>query len=237
MKICLQVAQNTRSLPPITIIDMSPNQHLINNLLVEQDVVVVEQDVVGVEQDVEQGLVQDVVDVEDLGAEAEGELVDMPYGMTPKHQIPGSFLRGASHTSFALHVCHPVELIKTTRVTSDFPTILAPTSDAALDATVEEVAAVKAALCDHLELIGRLDKVTGEVIKNEAGEFSVGYTGQSSQAPVRKAPTIKKQLGYEGILRKINVKKYGIVLTKYNISKFEAILNKVIVDPDCPNSA
>ena len=236
MKICLQVAQNTRSLPPITIIDMSPNQHLINNLLVEQDVVVVEQDVDDVEQDVEQGVVQDVVDVEVLGAEAEGERVDMLHGVTPKHQIAGSFLRGASHT-FATHVCPLLKFDVRAPVTSDFPTILAPTSDAALDATVEEVAAVKAALCDHLELIGRLDKVTGEVIKNEAGEFSVGYTGQSSQAPVRKAPQVKKMLGYEGILRKINVKKYGIVLTKYNISKFEAILNKVVVDPDCPNSA
>ena len=171
---------------------------------------------------------RDVVDVEVVDVEAEGDKsFDFPRHVEkPKHQL-GSFLGGASHT-FPL-VCPLAELVVRAPATSD-NNGLAPTSDAALDATVEELAAVKAAFCDHLTLIGRLDKVTGKVVRDANGEFPVGYTGQASQAPLSKANYLKQMLGYEGILRKINMK-------KHNICKFEAILNKAKVDPDCPNSA
>ena len=234
MKICLQVAQNTRSLPPRTIIDMSPNQQDAGTIegsdadrpqldLWGSDLLVAEEDSDTVRSAALQSL-------EAAGVEAEGERVDILHGFRQT-----SFLRGASHT-FAPHVCPLAELVVRAPATSDNHG-LAPTSDAALDATVEERAAVKAALIDHLTLIGHLDKVTGEVVKNAAGEFPVGYTGQTSQAPLSKASKVKNHLGYDGILRKINMKKYGITLNKRNISKFEAILNMIKVDPDCPNSA
>lgn len=231
MKICLQVAQNTRSLPPRTIIDMSPNQQDAGTIegsdadrpqldLWGFDLLVAEEDSDTVRSAALQSL-------EAAGVEAVGERVDI----LPGFRQP-SFLRGASHT-FAPQ-CK--KLVARAPATSDNHG-LARTSDAALDATVEERASVKAALIDHLTLIGHLDKVTGEVVKNAAGEFPVGYTGQTSQAPLPKASKVKNHLGYEGILRKINMKKYGITLNKRNISKFEAILNKIKVDPDCPNSA